>query len=70
MKSEPILQTLDSLLHSNWFSVLLVLGDLFLGLLIVNVIPYTEIDWIAYMQEVEGVLGGEYDYTKLRGDTG
>jgi len=70
MKSGQILRTLDGLLHSNWFSVLLVLGDLVLGLLIVNVIPYTEIDWIAYMQEVEGVLGGEYDYTKLRGDTG
>ena len=31
----------------------------------------TEIDWTAYMQEVEGwVVDGEYDYTLLRGDTG
>lgn len=30
----------------------------------------TEIDWIAYMQEVEGVVNGTWDYTKLRGDTG
>ncbi|XP_056008785.1 dol-P-Man:Man(5)GlcNAc(2)-PP-Dol alpha-1,3-mannosyltransferase-like isoform X2 [Ostrea edulis] len=30
----------------------------------------TEIDWKAYMQEVEGVVNGTYDYTKLRGDTG
>jgi alpha-1,3-mannosyltransferase len=30
----------------------------------------TEIDWVAYMQEVSGFLGGERDYTKLRGDTG
>lgn len=30
----------------------------------------TEIDWIAYMQEVEGYLGGERDYLKLQGDTG
>jgi hypothetical protein len=30
----------------------------------------TEIDWIAYMQEVGGFMGGELDYTKLRGDTG
>lgn len=30
----------------------------------------TEIDWVAYMQEVAGPLGGEFDYTKLRGDTG
>src|SRR6056297_1809696 len=30
----------------------------------------TEIDWVAYMQEVEGYEQGETDYTKLRGDTG
>ena len=30
----------------------------------------TEIDWVAYMQEVEGVVNGTYDYTQLKGDTG
>lgn len=30
----------------------------------------TEIDWIAYMQEVEGFLNGTRDYTQLKGDTG
>ena len=30
----------------------------------------TEIDWEAYMQEVEGFLNGTYDYTKLEGATG
>jgi alpha-1,3-mannosyltransferase len=30
----------------------------------------TEIDWIAYMEEVEGYLYGETDYSKLRGQTG
>lgn len=30
----------------------------------------TEIDWIAYMQEVEGYEQGERDYTQLKGDTG
>ena len=30
----------------------------------------TEIDWVAYMQEVEGVLNGTRDYSQLRGDTG
>ncbi|XP_058920027.1 dol-P-Man:Man(5)GlcNAc(2)-PP-Dol alpha-1,3-mannosyltransferase isoform X3 [Kogia breviceps] len=30
----------------------------------------TEIDWKAYMAEVEGVINGTYDYTQLRGDTG
>lgn len=30
----------------------------------------TEIDWQAYMQEVEGVLNGTLDYSLLKGDTG
>lgn len=30
----------------------------------------TEIDWIAYMQEVEGFLDGELNYFNLHGDTG
>lgn len=30
----------------------------------------TEIDWIAYMQEVEGYLNGERNYSNLKGDTG
>lgn len=30
----------------------------------------TEIDWVAYMQEVEGFLDGERNYFNLRGDTG
>ena len=30
----------------------------------------TEIDWKAYMQEVEGVLNGTMDYLLLKGDTG
>ena len=30
----------------------------------------TEIDWKAYMQEVEGFLNGTRDYYQLKGDTG
>ncbi|XP_006751671.2 dol-P-Man:Man(5)GlcNAc(2)-PP-Dol alpha-1,3-mannosyltransferase isoform X2 [Leptonychotes weddellii] len=30
----------------------------------------TEIDWKAYMAQVEGVINGTYDYTQLQGDTG
>ena len=30
----------------------------------------TEIDWIAYMQEVEGFINGTFDYVQLKGDTG
>ncbi|XP_072297489.1 dol-P-Man:Man(5)GlcNAc(2)-PP-Dol alpha-1,3-mannosyltransferase [Eucyclogobius newberryi] len=37
---------------------------------VIRKVPYTEIDWKAYMDEVEGVINGTYDYTKLKGDTG
>ncbi len=30
----------------------------------------TEIDWKAYMEEVEGFLSGERDYSKIQGNTG
>ncbi|XP_068137416.1 dol-P-Man:Man(5)GlcNAc(2)-PP-Dol alpha-1,3-mannosyltransferase [Hyperolius riggenbachi] len=37
---------------------------------VIQRVPYTEIDWRAYMDEVEGVLNGTYDYMKLQGETG
>ena len=48
--------------HSFPLICFIVGCDLLLSLIIVNRVPYTEIDWIAYMQEVEGVLNGTYDY--------
>jgi ALG3 protein len=52
------------------YMALLLAAEVALGLIIIRKVAYTEIDWIAYMQEVEGYLGGERDYLKLRGDTG
>ncbi|XP_056600686.1 dol-P-Man:Man(5)GlcNAc(2)-PP-Dol alpha-1,3-mannosyltransferase [Triplophysa dalaica] len=37
---------------------------------VIQRVAYTEIDWKAYMDEVEGVINGTYDYTQLQGDTG
>lgn len=37
---------------------------------IVKYVPYTEIDWKAYMQEVTMWQNGENDYSKIYGDTG
>lgn len=51
-------------------SVLLVCCEFALSLLVVENVKYTEIDWKAYMQEVEGFLNGTYDYSLLKGDTG
>lgn len=44
--------------------------DLVLTIAIIAKVPYTEIDWVAYMQQVEAFLGGERDYTKIVGQTG
>eukprot|EP00518_Triparma_eleuthera_P009324 CAMPEP_0182473054 /NCGR_PEP_ID=MMETSP1319-20130603/23251_1 /TAXON_ID=172717 /ORGANISM="Bolidomonas pacifica, Strain RCC208" /LENGTH=586 /DNA_ID=CAMNT_0024673811 /DNA_START=1 /DNA_END=1757 /DNA_ORIENTATION=+ len=52
------------------FSALVLVGELFLCLLIIRKVAYTEIDWEAYMSEVSGYLSGERDYEKLRGGTG
>uniref|UniRef100_A0A1B6EEB1 dolichyl-P-Man:Man5GlcNAc2-PP-dolichol alpha-1,3-mannosyltransferase n=1 Tax=Clastoptera arizonana TaxID=38151 RepID=A0A1B6EEB1_9HEMI len=51
-------------------AVLILIFEIVVNLLVINKIKYTEIDWIAYMQEVEGVINGTFDYTKLKGDTG
>uniref|UniRef100_A0A8C5M8Z9 Dol-P-Man:Man(5)GlcNAc(2)-PP-Dol alpha-1,3-mannosyltransferase n=1 Tax=Leptobrachium leishanense TaxID=445787 RepID=A0A8C5M8Z9_9ANUR len=48
----------------------LCLAELGVSHWVIQKVPYTEIDWKAYMDEVEGVLNGTYDYTKLQGDTG
>lgn len=37
---------------------------------IINNISYTEIDWIAYMQEVTYFMNGERNYFLMKGDTG
>ncbi|XP_046406562.1 lethal(2)neighbour of tid protein [Ischnura elegans] len=49
---------------------ILLLCEIVLNVAIVNFVNYTEIDWKAYMQEVEGVVNGTYDYYQLKGDTG
>ncbi|XP_055939110.1 lethal(2)neighbour of Tid protein-like [Argiope bruennichi] len=55
----------------SWIVALLcLLLEVVLNALIIFKIPYTEIDWKAYMQEVEGVVNGTWDYQYLKGDTG
>lgn len=48
----------------------LYLADGLLCGLIIWKVPYTEIDWTAYMEQVSQILSGERDYTKIRGGTG
>ncbi|XP_037945262.1 lethal(2)neighbour of tid protein 2 [Teleopsis dalmanni] len=51
-------------------TVLVLLGELLLNVLVIQRVPYTEIDWKAYMQECEGFLNGTTNYALLKGDTG
>ena len=41
---------------------LIFVAECALNLAIVSFVPYTEIDWKAYMQEVEGYLNGSTNY--------
>lgn len=48
----------------------LLLGEIVVNVIVIWKIKYTEIDWEAYMEEVEGVINGTYDYQYLKGGTG
>lgn len=50
--------------------VALLAFELALCAVIILKVPYTEIDWIAYMEEVHGYALGERNYENLRGGTG
>ncbi|KAK7093746.1 hypothetical protein V1264_007441 [Littorina saxatilis] len=57
-------------MHSLPALLLLFIAELAVSIFVIWKIKYTEIDWVAYMQEVEGVVNGTYDYMELKGDTG
>jgi hypothetical protein len=48
----------------------ILLVETFVNLCIVRFVPYTEIDWEAYMQQVGMFQAGELDYVKIKGGTG
>ena len=63
----------DRFAKAEWdfsFMAMLLVGEFCLGCLIIYKVPYTEIDWVAYMQEVDFWKDGEYDYMKIYGNTG
>ncbi|CAK9078933.1 unnamed protein product [Durusdinium trenchii] len=51
-------------------ALILLALDLVLTSLIVWKVPFTNVDWEAYMTEVEFVLRGEFDYQQISGPTG
>lgn len=48
-------------------SIGIILAELVLNVLVIRNVRYTEIDWVAYMQECEGFLNGTTDYSMLKG---
>ncbi|KAL6904034.1 ALG3 domain-containing protein [Trichoderma evansii] len=48
----------------------LFLADAVLCGLVIWKVPYTEIDWTAYMEQVTQFVNGERDYPKMEGGTG
>lgn len=48
-------------------SVAILFAELIINILVVQNVRYTEIDWIAYMQECEGFLNGTTNYSLLKG---
>ena len=61
------------LLDPCWMTTmmaLIMLAEVAVNTLIVKRVPYTEIDWKAYMSEVEGYLNGSTNYYELKGGTG
>jgi len=74
IKQEITMNNLRKLIFNpgySWVAAIFLLGaEIFFNTLVIQRVKYTEIDWVAYMQEVGGVLNGTYDYSKLKGDTG
>lgn len=52
------------------WAVVLFVFDAFLSRTIIAKIPYTEIDWVAYMEQISQILNGERDYSLIKGGTG
>jgi alpha-1,3-mannosyltransferase len=53
-----------------WFACFLLLCEAVLCSAIIYKVPYTKIDWDAYMQQVNLFLDGERDYLRIKGETG
>ena len=47
--------------------MVLMVAEVLVNLVVIHKVKYTEIDWVAYMQEVEGVVGvnGTTDYSQV-----
>lgn len=56
--------------HKYLLSIFVIILESMFCFIIINKVKYTEIDWKAYMQEVEYFINGERNYMVMKGDTG
>ncbi|CAK4030416.1 Dol-P-Man:Man(5) c(2)-PP-Dol alpha-1,3-mannosyltransferase [Lecanosticta acicola] len=56
--------------YTRYLGPLQLAGDALLCGLVIRYIPYTEIDWKTYMQQISLYISGERDYARITGDTG
>ncbi|KAF2645941.1 Lethal(2)neighbour of Tid protein [Massarina eburnea CBS 473.64] len=56
--------------HTRWMYPLFLIADAALCGVIIDKIPYTEIDWKAYMEQIAIYNKGERDYRNIEGATG
>ncbi|KAM0321906.1 hypothetical protein ACHAQA_009803 [Verticillium albo-atrum] len=72
--TQPINLLLDIVNGRHKLSRAIPLGllvlDAVLCILIILKVPYTEIDWVAYMEQIGQIVAGERDYSKIKGGTG
>ncbi|KAG7893561.1 hypothetical protein KL905_002311 [Ogataea polymorpha] len=51
-------------------AVFLTIAESLLLKAVIHFVPYTEIDYSTYMQQIDQIEAGELDYAKISGDTG
>lgn len=71
--SSTLVNLYNSFADLKWnlpYITLLLIFEGILSFVILKKVPYTEIDWEAYMQEVSMWQEGQLDYTKIYGGTG
>ncbi|EPS43289.1 hypothetical protein H072_2701 [Dactylellina haptotyla CBS 200.50] len=65
-----IVELVQSPSYSRYIAYALLCFDGILSYAILRMIPYTEIDWEAYMEQVGQYRAGERDYRNIKGGTG
>ncbi|KAG9391509.1 Glycosyltransferase, ALG3 [Carpediemonas membranifera] len=56
--------------HFYYFAALTIVLDICLTAIHIFVFKYIEVDWRAYMEQMQGFLNGERDYLNLKGHSG